>query len=68
MTLVRRIKEVSRHFESVKFQFVNREGNMVADRTCPSTHVNLHILDAPTFHIRKLLFEDKFDIPYVKIN
>ncbi|KAH1108316.1 hypothetical protein J1N35_012084 [Gossypium stocksii] len=52
-------------------KFAKREGNMVADwlaKTCPSTDVNLRILDVPTFYVRKLLLEDKFGVPYVKTN
>lgn len=70
-TIIRRIKEVARQFDAVKFQFVKKEGNLLADwlaRTCASVDVNLHILDVPNFHVKKLLLEDKFDLSYVRIN
>ncbi|MFQ6651264.1 hypothetical protein Gotur_023695 [Gossypium turneri] len=71
MTLIKIIKDASPQFVFVKFHFVNREGNTLSDwlaKTCPSTEVNLRILDVPTFHVRKLLLEDKFGDPYVRIN
>lgn len=62
MTLVKKIKVVSRQFTTVKFQFVSRERNTVADwltKSCPSSEVNLATNDALTFHVRKLLLKDK---------
>ncbi|MBA0629834.1 hypothetical protein Godav_024331, partial [Gossypium davidsonii] len=62
MTIVKKIKMMPRQFASVKFQFVNREGNMVVDwlaRTCPLSEMNLVTTDVSSFHVRKLFLEDK---------
>lgn len=61
MTIVRKIK-MHRQFVDVKFQFVHREGNMVAEglaRTCPSNEEILVKIDFSSFHVKKLLLEDK---------
>ncbi|KAK5795671.1 hypothetical protein PVK06_036943 [Gossypium arboreum] len=70
-TIVRKIKMMPRQFASVKFQFVNREGNMIVHwlaRTFPSSEVDLVRIDVPLFHIRKLLLEDKLDDTHIRIN
>lgn len=61
-TLIRKINEATRHIQMVKFQYVPREGNIVADwliKTCTCEDVELRIIDFPNFHVRKLLLEDK---------
>lgn len=70
-TIVKITKDVSCQFEFVIFQFVKREGNSIADwlaQTCRSIDANLHIIDVPPFHARKLLLEDKISLPYVRIS
>lgn len=65
ITIVRRIKTWIQLFEDVKFHFVHKEGNMVANwlaRSCSSNEVNLVNIDIPGIHVRKLLLEDKIDI------
>lgn len=67
LILIRRTRATASHFDHVKFQFVNRERNKVANWIAKSflgSVVNLCILDAPTFHVRRLLLEDKFGLPY----
>ncbi|KAH1057728.1 hypothetical protein J1N35_035793 [Gossypium stocksii] len=61
-TIVKKIKTMYRQFAAVKFQFVNWEENMIANwlaRNYPSSEVNLVKIDIPSFHVRKLLLEDK---------
>ncbi|MBA0779469.1 hypothetical protein Gotri_003719, partial [Gossypium trilobum] len=61
MALVRKIKEVSGQVSTVKFQFVNRERNKVADwltKSCHSNDINLVYVDVPTPHVRRLLLKD----------
>ncbi|MBA0638637.1 hypothetical protein Godav_025346, partial [Gossypium davidsonii] len=53
MTLVRKITTVKKCFQMVKFQFIRREGNMVANwiaKTCSRGDSELAIIDFPTFH------------------
>lgn len=55
----------------VKFQFIRRERNVVddrIDRTCPREESEHSIIDFPTFHVRKLLLEDKLGNSSVKVN
>lgn len=45
-TIIRQIKEAARGFEKVKFQFIGREGNEIADRlakTCAADATNLRL-------------------------
>ncbi|KAK5844853.1 hypothetical protein PVK06_000994 [Gossypium arboreum] len=68
LSLVQKISMVKRCFQFVKFQFIQREGNVVANwivRTCPRGESKLSIIDFPTFHVRKLLLEDKLDNSFV---
>lgn len=69
-TLVKKIKEVCQQFLTVKFQFVSREGNMIADwlaRSCLSNDVNLVTINVLMLHVRRLLLEDKIGDPHVRI-
>ncbi|MBA0602422.1 hypothetical protein Gorai_002602, partial [Gossypium raimondii] len=53
MTLIRKITTVKKCFQMVKFQFIRREGNMVANsiaKTCSKGDSELAIIDFPTFH------------------
>ncbi|MBA0762779.1 hypothetical protein Gotri_012349 [Gossypium trilobum] len=62
MTLIRKINEAKRHTQTVKFQHVPREGNIVANwliRYCPCDDVELIIIEFLIFYIRRLLLEDK---------
>lgn len=71
VTLISKIKEVSRHLQAAKFQHVPREGNMVADwlaRSCPCIDVELVIINFPIFYVRRLLLEDKLGNPRVRIS
>ncbi|MBA0820095.1 hypothetical protein Gohar_019709 [Gossypium harknessii] len=71
MTIVRKIKEVTRQISIVKYQFMNRENNLVADwlaKSCLSNDVNLVYIDAPTPRIRRLLLDDKLGKHHVRIN
>ncbi|KAG8485764.1 hypothetical protein CXB51_019103 [Gossypium anomalum] len=71
MTLVRKIKKVSRQISKVKYQLVNRKCNMVADwlaKSYLSNDVNLVYIDVPTPHVRKLLLEEKLGDSRIRIN
>ncbi|MBA0698942.1 hypothetical protein Goari_000620, partial [Gossypium aridum] len=53
MTFVRKITTVKKCFQMVKFQFIRRERNMVANwiaKTCSRGDSELLIIDFPTFH------------------
>ncbi|KAG8502826.1 hypothetical protein CXB51_000473 [Gossypium anomalum] len=68
ISLGKKISTVKRYFQIVKFQFIQREGNMVANwivRTCPRGESKLSIIDFPTFHVKKLLLEDKLGNSFV---
>lgn len=70
MTLVRKITTVKKCFQMVKFQFIQREGNMVANwivKTCLRGDYELAIIDIPTFHGRKLLLEDNLGDFFCKV-
>lgn len=56
MTPVRKIKEMSQQFLTVKFPFVSREGNMIVDwlpRSCHSNDVDLVNIHVLTFHVER---------------
>lgn len=60
-TIVRRIKETTRNFERVKFQFISREGNRLADwlaKTGANDTTNLQIMEVPSLCIKSLLIKD----------
>ncbi|MBA0575293.1 hypothetical protein Golob_025068 [Gossypium lobatum] len=71
MTIVRKIKEVTRQISIVKYQFMNRENNLVADwlsKSSLSNDANLVYIDAPTPHVRRLLLDGKLGKHHVRIN
>lgn len=60
-TIVRRIKKATRSFEQVKFQFISKEGNRLADwlaKTCVADATNIQIMDVPSLYIQSLLIRD----------
>nr|KJB80216.1 hypothetical protein B456_013G086700 [Gossypium raimondii] len=70
MTLIRKITTVKKCFQMVKFQFIRREGNMVANsiaKTCSKGDSELAIIDFPTFHGRKLLLADNLGDFFCKV-
>lgn len=53
--------KVIHHFGAVEFQFIRREGNLVADylaKTCDASNVDIRIIDIPSVHVNKLLFDE----------
>lgn len=59
-TTVWKIKEVAWQFKALKIQFVQREGNLIADflaKTCETIDADVRIIDIPSAHIRKLLLD-----------
>ncbi|KAG8486813.1 hypothetical protein CXB51_020358 [Gossypium anomalum] len=71
MTIIRKIKMMQRQFADVKFQFVRKEWNMVADwlaRNCSSNAESLIKIEFPSFHVKKLVLEDKLGDDIVRTN
>lgn len=59
-TIIRQIKEATKGFVKVKFQFIIREDNRLANclaKTCTADATNLHIIDVPSLYIKSLLMK-----------
>ncbi|KAG8489929.1 hypothetical protein CXB51_015989 [Gossypium anomalum] len=70
-TTIRKINMMQRQFADVKFQFVSREGNMVADwlaRNCSSNAESSIKIEFPLFYVKKLLLKDKLGEDIVRTN
>lgn len=68
--LVKSILNDSRLFDSIVFQFVNREENSMADwiaKTASTAYWLLCIIDTHDFYKRKLVSNDKFGEPIIKV-
>ncbi|MBA0678772.1 hypothetical protein Goari_020094 [Gossypium aridum] len=68
-TLIRKKNEVTRHIQMVKFQYIPREGNMMADwlaKSCTCEDVEHRIIDFPNFYVRGLILEDKISTFHVR--
>lgn len=66
--LLDKLKDVSKHFDKLRFQYVYREGNAVANRfakSCVNTYANVRIIDIPDVQARNLMLRDYMSISIV---